>query len=128
MWEQQMTRMMLAQTLLSISCTLPRTIFVIYTIATVGGRATRSFDRVSIEFLVDQLTVVITCVNFASSFYIFLLSSARFREMIKIYLKRLLNLGHNQIGPTNISLTQQPFTTRQIAREKADPPIEIEEL
>jgi hypothetical protein len=128
MWEQQMTRMMLAQTLLSISCTLPRSIFVIYTIATVGGRATRSFNRLSIETLVDQLTLIIICVNFASSFYIFLLASARFRETIKMYLKRLLHLGHNQIGPTNISLTQQRLTTRQIARGKADPPIEMEEL
>jgi hypothetical protein len=80
------------------------------------------------DFLVDQLTVVITCVKFASSFYIFLFSSARFREMIKIYLKRLFNLGHHQIGPRNISLTRQPFTTRQIAREKVDPPIQIDEI
>jgi hypothetical protein len=128
MWEQQMTRMMLAQTLLSISCTLLRAIFVIYTIATVGGRATRSFNRLSIETLVDQLTLIIICVNFASSFYIFLLSSARFRETIKMYLKRLLNLEHNQIGPTDISLTRHAFTTRQIARGNANLPIEMEEL
>lgn len=120
MWEQQMTRMMLAQTLISISCTLPRTILVIYTIATVGGRATRSFDQVVIEFLIDQVTLFIITLNFASSFYIFLLSSARLRETLKMHLKRLFNLRHNQVGHMSNSLTAQPLTMRHIAHDSVN--------
>ncbi len=128
MWEQQMTRMMLAQTLLSISCTLPRAIFIIYTIATVGGRATRSFDQVVIEFLIDQLTVSIICVNFAASFYIFLLSSARLRKTLKTYIRRLLNLEHNEIGPTIIGITVQPPTTRHTVKENTIQAIGTEQV
>ncbi len=117
MWEQQMTKMMLAQTLLSISCTVPRAIFVMYTIVTHGERATRSFDRVIIEFLIDQSTVFLICLDFASPFYIFLLSSARLRKTITMHLKRLLKLEPNQIGPTDIGLTAQPRTTRHNVRE-----------
>ncbi|CAF1401614.1 unnamed protein product [Rotaria sordida] len=125
-WEQQMTRMMLTQTLLSIFCTLPRAIFTIYTIATIDESATRSFDQQSIILLVDQLTVSIASMNFVSSFYIFLLASPRFRQTIRMCLKRRLNLGPNQIAPTNILLTAPTLTGRQIIRGTAYPMVQIE--
>ncbi|CAF4680025.1 unnamed protein product [Rotaria sp. Silwood1] len=115
-WEQQMTRMMLIQTLLSIFCTLPRAIFVVYTIFTIDESVTRSFDQLYIILLVDNITASIISVNFASSFYIFLLSSSRLRQMIQMYLKRLFNLRHNRVGPTNILLTAPALTARQTTR------------
>lgn len=128
MWEQQMTRMMLAQTLLSIACTLPRAIFILYTIATVSERATRSFDRLSIELLLDQLSVFINCANYTSSFYIYILISPRLRQTIKLYFKRLMNLEHNQIGHTNIPSIGISLTARQIPRETVNPSVAIEEV
>ncbi|CAF3612843.1 unnamed protein product [Rotaria sp. Silwood1] len=107
-WEHQMTRMMLTQTLVSVICTIPRAIFLVYTTATFGERRTKSFDRVSIELVINYLTLIINCANFASSFYIFFLSSPRLRQTIKMYLKRLLHLQCNQLGATNISLTGPP--------------------
>lgn len=127
MWEQQMTRMMLVQTLVSVFCTIPRAIFIIYTIATFNERPTRSFDRISVELVVDHLTVSITCVNFASSFYIFFLSSPRLRQTIRMYLKRLFHLEHHRVGATNISLTAPPVTGRQIGRTTIYPSVSAEQ-
>ncbi|CAF2672911.1 unnamed protein product [Rotaria sp. Silwood2] len=123
-WEQQMTRMMLAQTLLSICCTLPRAVFVIYSIATIGEDTTRSFDQLSIVLLVDYLTVCIISANFTSSFYIFLLSSPRLRQTIQVYLKRCFNAEHRQTAPTNISLTAQTLTGRQTRGGNVHPAIQ----
>ncbi|CAF4008313.1 unnamed protein product [Rotaria sp. Silwood2] len=121
-WEQQMTRMMLTQTLLSIFCTLPRAIYIVYAIATLDESTKRTFDEMSIVALIDQLTVSITSINFASSFYIFLLASPRFRQTIQMYLKRGLHLGQNQVTPTkNIALTATTHTGRQTARGTIQP-------
>ncbi|CAF3000412.1 unnamed protein product [Rotaria sp. Silwood2] len=125
-WEQQMTRMMLTQTLLSIFFTLPRAIFNVYTIATIEERATRSFDQESIVLLVDQLTISITSMNFASSFYIFLISSPRFRQTVLMYLKHPCNLGHNQIAPTNLAITATTHIGPQITRGTLRPIVETE--
>lgn len=103
-WEHQMTRMMLTQTLISIFCTFPRVIFNIYSIATSRETTTKTFYQISIIILVDQITIAITSVNFASSFYIFLASSPRFRETIKTCLTRLFMIGRHQIQPTNTTL------------------------
>jgi hypothetical protein len=113
MWEQQMTKMMIVQTVLSVICTLPRCIFLIYSIATIDESATRSLDRIFIELLIDQLTVFIMSLNFASSFYIFFLSSPRLRQTIKMYLKHLWNVTNNQVGPIRMSLTAPPLTATQ---------------
>jgi hypothetical protein len=114
MWEQQMTRMMIVQTVLSILCTLPRSMFLIYSVATIDERATRSLDQIFIEILIDQLTVFIMSLNFASSFYIFFLSSPRLRQTIKMYIKRIWNVRNNQVGPMHMSLTAPPpLTTTQ---------------
>ncbi|CAF1179680.1 unnamed protein product [Rotaria sordida] len=125
-WEQQMTRMMLTQTLLNIFCTLPRAIFVVYTIFTIDESATRTFDQLSIILLVDSITVSMISVNFGSSFYIFLLSSPRLRQMIQMYLKRLFNLRHNQVDPTNMLLTAPVFTVRQTTKVIGQPTVENE--
>ncbi|CAF3211823.1 unnamed protein product [Rotaria sp. Silwood2] len=125
-WEQQMTRMMLTQTLLSIFFTLPRAIYVVYSIATIDESTTRSFEHQSIMLLVDQLTASIISMNFASSFYIFLLSSSRFRQTINMYLKCRFNLRHHQIGPTNILLIAPTFTGRQTRRDTVHPIVRIE--
>lgn len=115
-WEQQMTRMMLTQTLLSIFCTIPRAIFIIYSIATVDQSATRSFFEASIILLADSLTVSIILINFASSFYIFLFSSPRFRKTIVIYVKRSLHIENNRIEPTRTTNKPPTFTRHQIAQ------------
>ncbi|CAF3328006.1 unnamed protein product [Rotaria socialis] len=112
-WEHQMTRMMLTQTLLSILCTLPRVIFVIYSIATIGENTTRNFDQLSIIFTADYLSAFIVGINFASSFYIFLLSSPRFRRTIQIYLKHRFNLNHYQIDPTSIPIAVPTLSEHQ---------------
>ncbi|CAF4762794.1 unnamed protein product [Rotaria sp. Silwood1] len=125
-WEQQMTRMMLTQTLLSIFFTIPRASFVIFSIATIDESAKRSFDQQSIITLIDQVIVCITCMNFASSFYIFLFSSPRFRQTTLMYWKRRFNVGNNQIAPTNILLTATTHTGRQIARNTAYPTVQTE--
>ncbi|CAF3879616.1 unnamed protein product [Rotaria sordida] len=123
MWEQQMTRMMLIQTLLSVFCSISRAIFLIYTIAAFNERAMRGFDQISIELVIDYLSVSIMCVNFASSFYIFFLSSSRLRQTIKIYLKHLFNLNQNQVVPTIISLKAPIVTGRQTGRAAIYPTI-----
>ena len=107
-WEQQITRMMVIQTVLNISCTLPRFIFVIYTIATVQQRAMRSLNQIYIEALVDQLTICIMCLDFVSSFYIFIFSSKRFRQTIKMYLQRCLHLQNNRVVPFDATLLENP--------------------
>ncbi|CAF1049066.1 unnamed protein product [Adineta steineri] len=103
MWEQQMTRMIIIQTLLSIFCTLPQFIFVIYSIVTLNKRAMRSFYQISIELLINQCTIFIMGIHFISSFYIFFLFSSRLRLTIKKYMKNLWNLKNNQIIPVNIT-------------------------
>jgi hypothetical protein len=113
MWEQQITRMMIIQTVLNISCTLPRSIFVIYIIATVQQGAVESLNQIYIESLIDQLTECIMCLDFASSFYIFFLSSPRFRQTIKIHLQRFLHLGNNQVIPINASRPTAVFTIKK---------------
>ncbi|CAF1266203.1 unnamed protein product [Adineta steineri] len=105
MWEQQMTRMMVAQTILSIFCTLPRAIFYTYSAITLEQNATKSFNQISIELLVDQLTISIMSINFVSSFYIYFLFSPRLRQTIKIHLKSLCHLTPNQVVPIDNSLT-----------------------
>ncbi|CAF4796804.1 unnamed protein product, partial [Rotaria sp. Silwood2] len=47
-WEQQITRMMIIQTVLIISCTMPRCILMIYTIATFNQSTMKSLDRIYI--------------------------------------------------------------------------------
>ncbi|CAF1271813.1 unnamed protein product [Rotaria sordida] len=123
-WEQQMTRMMLIQTLLSIFCTIPRAIFVVYTIFTIDESVTRNFDQLSIIFLVDTLTISIISLNFASSFYIFLLSSPRLRQMIQMHLKCLFNRRNNQVGSTNILLTIPTLSARRTTRVTVRPTVE----
>jgi hypothetical protein len=113
MWEQQMTKMMIAQTGLNIFCTLPLFIFVIYSLVTFEERAMRSFDRIVIELLVNQVATLIMEINFVSSFYIFFLSSPRLRKTIKIYLKRLWNCKNNQIDPMNTINMEPTFTATQ---------------
>ncbi|CAF1472169.1 unnamed protein product [Rotaria sp. Silwood1] len=125
-WEQQMTRMMLTQTLLSIICTIPRAMYVVYSIATVDEATTMSFERLSITLLIDCLTVSIVSVNFASSFYIFLFSSPRFRQTILMYLTCRFHLRSNQIAPTNMLLTATTHTGRQTARNIAHPTVQTE--
>ncbi|CAF0798423.1 unnamed protein product [Adineta ricciae] len=110
MWEQQMTRMMIAQTVFSVLCTLPRSIFLIYTIATVDGRAMRSYDQIVVELLIDQITLFILSLNFASSFYIYFLSSARLRATIRSSMRDLFTLKHNQVVPFSMPLSTHPFT------------------
>ncbi|CAF3911207.1 unnamed protein product [Rotaria sp. Silwood1] len=102
-WEQQITRMMIIQTVLIISCTMPRCILMIYTIATFNQGTMKSLNRIYIETLLDQLTACIMGLDFASSFYIFCLSSSRFRQTIKTSLKRFFKLGNNQVTSINIS-------------------------
>lgn len=109
-WEQQMTRMMLIQTLTSILCTVPRAALNIYAIATLGKSDVKSFDQISIELLIGQLTASMASMNFASSFYIYFFSSRRFRQIIKMQLKRLFHLEPNQIAPTSIPLTATTLT------------------
>ncbi|CAF3760627.1 unnamed protein product [Rotaria sp. Silwood1] len=128
MWEQQMTRMIVTQTLCSIICALPRAMFVMYMAATVEGDAKKSFDQISIELLVNQLSAIILCVNFSSTFFIFIFVSPRLRETIKIHLKRLFNLRRNQIGATNISLMGPRIITRQTERENVNPAMAIEHV
>ena len=120
MWEQQMTRMMLTQTLLSASCTLPRAIFTLYTIATYKGSATRNFNKIVIDLLLDSLTYVILCVNFASSFYIFIFSSPRVRQTITMHLKQMLGLRSNQIDSVAIHFTAPAITTLQTVRDNGN--------
>ncbi|CAF3330277.1 unnamed protein product [Rotaria sp. Silwood2] len=110
MWEQQITRMMIIQTVLNVSCALPQCILLIYTIATVQQSAMKSLDQIYIEYLLAQLCEFIVCLDFASSFYIFFLSSSRFRQTTKMYLKRLLHLESNQVTPFNISASTVPVT------------------
>ncbi|UJR38797.1 hypothetical protein I4U23_031462 [Adineta vaga] len=110
MWEQQMTRMMIIQTVLSILWTIPRCIFLIYSIATVDGRSMRNFDQIVMEFLIDQITLFLMSLNFASSFYIYFLSSSRLRTTIFQSIKRFLHLGNDQIIPIHLVPTAQPFT------------------
>ncbi|CAF2736213.1 unnamed protein product [Rotaria sp. Silwood2] len=116
MWEQQMTRMMFAQTVSCIICTLPRAIYIIYSIATLDERATRSFDRLCIELLVEYLTVFIMTMNFTSSFYIFLLSSPRLRQTIMLNVKHLLHVRHNNIAPSNINQFEPSLVTHKIEK------------
>ncbi|CAF3680704.1 unnamed protein product [Rotaria sp. Silwood1] len=110
MWERQITRMMIIQTVLNVSCTLPHCIFLIYTIATVQQIAMKSLNQIYIEYLLAQLCAYIVSLDFASSFYIYFLSSSRFRQTTKMYLKRLLHLGNNQVTPFNISASTVPVT------------------
>ncbi|CAF1359891.1 unnamed protein product [Rotaria sordida] len=110
MWEQQITRMLIIQTVLNVSCTLPRCILVIYSMAAVQQGAIRNLDQIYIILLLDQLTQFVLCLDFASSFYIFFLSSSRFRQTIKMHLKRFLKLGNNQVNPMNISAPTIPVT------------------
>ncbi|UJR13180.1 hypothetical protein I4U23_000202 [Adineta vaga] len=109
-WEQQMTKMMIIQTILSIFCTLPRCIYLIYVISTVNEYLTRSFERIIIEYFIDQLTLFIITMNFASSFYIYFLSSSRLRKTIKTFLKNLFHLQNNQVIPISVQHTANPFT------------------
>lgn len=110
MWEQQITRMTIVQTILNIFCTFPRSVFVIYTIATVEQRSMRSLEQILIESLIDQLTVTIMCLDFASSFYIFFLCSPRFRQTVLMCLRRLLRLPPNQITPVSQCHPTAAFT------------------
>ncbi|CAF3755146.1 unnamed protein product [Rotaria sp. Silwood1] len=125
-WEQQMTRMMLTQTLLSIICTIPRAVYVAYTISINAEATTMSFEQISIILLADSLTISIVSVNFASSFYIFLFSSPRFRQTILMYLTCRFHLRSNQIAPTNMLLTATTHTGRQTARNIAHPTVQTE--
>ncbi|CAF1362408.1 unnamed protein product [Adineta steineri] len=98
-WEQQMTKMMISQTLLTILCTLPRAIFFIYIMAIINEIAMKSVDELEIIYFMNQLTAFIFGINFASSFYIFLLFSPRFRQTIKTHLKCQFHLTNNQVAP-----------------------------
>ncbi|CAF1395499.1 unnamed protein product [Adineta steineri] len=111
-WEQQMTRMMIAQTCISIICILPQLVVFLYTVATLNTRAMRSYDQVVLEYLINQITTFIIGINFASSFYIFFLSSPRFRKSIKMYLKQLIQVRDNRIGIMDVSLTAQNGVTQ----------------
>lgn len=127
-WEQQMTRMILTQTLVSVTCALPRAMFVVYWTATFNNNAMKSFDRISIEMLINQLSAMILCINFSSSFFIFLFVSPRFRETIKTHIKHSFNLRNNLINATNISLTQRKINVQRSERENVNPTIEIEHV
>ncbi|CAM4944267.1 unnamed protein product [Rotaria socialis] len=116
-WEHQMTRMMLIQTLLCIFCSFPRAIFVIYAVATIDQSADRSSDQLSILDFVDYLSQSVLCINFASSFYIFLLSSPRFRQTVQVYLKHQFRLGPNHLETMNMGTRGQTLAGRQMARE-----------
>ncbi|UJR06883.1 hypothetical protein I4U23_011172 [Adineta vaga] len=109
-WEQQMTKIIIIQTIFSIFCTLPRSIYLIYAISTVKESSMRSFDQIIIEYFIDQLTLFIITMNFSSSFYIYFLSSSRLRKTIQTYLKRLFHLQNDQVIPINTQHTKNPFT------------------
>ncbi|CAF3565896.1 unnamed protein product [Rotaria sp. Silwood1] len=126
MWEQQMTRMMLSQTLVSAICTLPRAIFIMYWAATFGQNVEKSFDRISIELLINQVSAIILCVNFSSSFFIFLCVSSRLRETIKMHLKHLFTLRRNQINAANIFHTIPRIIVHNVERENVNPAIATE--
>ncbi|CAF2688302.1 unnamed protein product [Rotaria sp. Silwood2] len=128
MWEQQMTRMMLTQTFFSIICASPRAIFIMYWTATYGEDAKKSCDQISIELLINQLSAIILCFNFSSSFFVFLCVSPRLRETLKIHLKRLFNLRQNQIGATNIYFTRPRIIVHNADRENVNPAIATEHV
>jgi hypothetical protein len=71
MWEQQITRMMIIQTVLTILYTVPRSVYLIYSVATYEQNAMKSLNQLYIETLIGELTLCIMCLNFASPFYIF---------------------------------------------------------
>ncbi|CAF1413526.1 unnamed protein product [Rotaria magnacalcarata] len=110
--EHQMTKMVLIQTLLCIFCSFPRAIFVIYAVATIDQSADRSFDQLAIVTLVDYSSQSVLCINFASSFYVFLLSSPRFRKTVQVYLKHQFHLGPNQVEPMNMGTTGKTLARR----------------
>lgn len=116
-WEQHMTRIMLTQTLFTIICSMSRAIYVIYTAATLERNATKNFNQISIELLINQLTAIIMCINSSSSFFIFLLISPRFRKTIKISIKRLFHIEHNQINITNIPIRAQRIMMQRTGRQ-----------
>ena len=98
-WEQQITRLMVVQTLINIICTLPRAVLVLYVAFTVKNRLTRSIDAIIIEYFFDQLTLFLFGINNISTFYLFLGSSHRFRQTIRMILKSFPRVEDPQVHP-----------------------------
>ena len=96
--EQQITQMMIVQTLLSVVCTAPRAILVIYVASTLNNQLLKSADLTVIQYLLDQVTLFIFGIIFASPFYVFVLSSVRFRKTINMLFKRVFNVEDNEVG------------------------------
>ena len=96
-WEQQITRMMIAQTIVSILCTTPRAALFVYVATTLRNNIVQSIDQVVIIELMNQITLMLLGINYVSPFYLFFFVSQRFRQTIKITLKNFFRLRSNQI-------------------------------
>ncbi|CAF3691230.1 unnamed protein product [Rotaria sp. Silwood1] len=79
--DQQLTAMIIVRVIFLVVMTLPYVIQRFYTLSTLVIKD--SVIRKSIEELIGAVTFSLFYLNFSGSFYLFLISSARFRRQVK---------------------------------------------
>ncbi|CAF1168596.1 unnamed protein product [Rotaria sordida] len=98
--DRQVTRMTLIQVILVVICIVPYGINIAYNVATSG--ISKDANRLLIENFVQSTITLTSYIYFGGSCYVFLISSSRFRRVIK---DRILCWGRsNQVIPI-----QQPI-------------------
>jgi hypothetical protein len=87
----QMTRMLFIQIILFIICIVPNWIITILYPAFTANIIERSAERMAIEMLANNLSMLLYYGSFADAFYILIIVSTTFRRNVK----RLLRFQHN---------------------------------
>ncbi|CAF4468308.1 unnamed protein product [Rotaria sp. Silwood2] len=79
--DRQLTAMVLLRVAFLVSCMLPYVVQRIYAQNAIVNR--NDFIRVAVEQLIANIAILFVYSNYAWSFYIFLISSTRFRRQVK---------------------------------------------
>lgn len=93
----QMTRTLFIQIILFLIFIIPNWIITILYPTFIATIIQRSAERIAIEMLANNLSMLLYCGSFADTFYIFLIVAPTFRRNVKLLLR--FQHGNNQVAP-----------------------------